>query len=109
MIHPQFGDKSIKQIEETLGVEVMQGTIAGLKTVGTAAVITNNGGICHPKIKEDEREFIKSLLKVDVELGTANYGAPMVGACIVANSKGAVTGNVTTGIELGRIEDALRL
>ena len=100
---------TITQIEDALDVEVMRGTIAGLKTVGSAAVITNRGGICHPKVKDEELEFLNSLFKIDIVLGTANYGTPLVGACIIANSKGAITGNTTTGIELGRIEDGLKL
>jgi translation initiation factor 6 (eIF-6) len=31
----------------------------------------------------------------------------MVGASVVANTKGAIAGSLSTGIELGRIEDAL--
>ena len=109
LVHKNLNPKSIKLLEDALGVEVLQGTIAGLKTVGTAAVVTNKGGLCHPKIKDNELEFLKSLFKVDLVLGTANYGTPLVGACLMANSKGAVTGVTTTGIELGRIEDGLRL
>lgn len=109
LVHKQFSKKSIKEIEDTLGVEVLKGTIAGLRTIGTSAAITNRGGLCHPKIKEDELGFLKSLLKIEISPGTANYGTPMVGACIIANSKGAVTGTTTTGIELGRIEDGFNL
>lgn len=31
----------------------------------------------------------------------------MIGSGLVANSKGAIIGNLTTGIEMGRIEEAL--
>ena len=109
LIHPQFSKKSIAEIEDALDVEVMKGTIAGLRTTGTAAVITNRGGLCHPKVKADELETLKSLFKIEIALGTANYGTPLVGACLIANSRGAVTGNTSTGIELGRIEDGLNL
>lgn len=109
LVHKNFEKESIKLIEDALDVEVMQGTIAGVKTIGTAAIITNNGGLCHPKIKDDENKFLKSLFKVDISPGTANYGTPLVGACLIANSIGAVTGTTTTGIELGRIEDGLNL
>jgi translation initiation factor 6 len=109
LVHKKFSKKSITQIEDTLDVEVMKGTIAGLKTIGTAAVVTNHGGVCHPKVKEDELEFLKSLFKIEIVKGTANYGTPLVGACIIANSNGAVTGTTTTGIELGRIEDGFKL
>jgi translation initiation factor 6 len=109
LVHKQFSKNSLKQIEDTLDVEVLKGTIAGLRTIGTAAAITNQGGLCHPKVKNEELEFLNSFFKVEIIIGTANYGTPLVGACILANSKGAVTGTTTTGIELGRIEDGLKL
>lgn len=105
LVHTKFSKKSIDEIEDALDVEVAKGTIAGVKTVGTAATITNQGGLCHPKVNDDELEFLKSLFKIEVALGTANYGTPLVGACLIANSKGAITGTTSTGIELGRIDD----
>lgn len=44
-----------------------------------------------------------------VSIGTVNHGVPYVGAGMVANGKGAIMGSKTTGIEMGRIEDALDL
>ena len=109
LVHTQFSNKSLKEIEDALDVEVMRGTVAGLKTVGTSAVITNQGGLCHPKVKADELENLKSLFKTDIKTGTANYGTPLIGACLIANSKGVITGTTTTGIEMGRIEDGFNL
>ena len=109
LVHKQITKTSLNQIEDALGVEVMKGTIAGLRTIGAAAVITNHGGLCHPKIKTEELQFLNDLFKIEVETGTANYGTPLVGACIIANSKGAVTGTTSTGIELGRMEDGFKL
>jgi translation initiation factor 6 len=54
-------------------------------------------------------EVLKSALRVPVVITTANYGAAQVGACMVANSHGAVVGSRTTPIELGRIEEGLGL
>lgn len=109
LVHNEFTKSSMKKIEDALDVEVMDGTIAELKTVGASGAITNRGGLCHPKTKDDELEILKSLFKIDIIASTANYGTPFVGACLVANSKGVVTGTTTTGIELGRIEDGFLL
>ncbi len=109
LVHNKFSKKSITEIEDTLDVEVIKGTIVGLKTVGTTAAITNRGGLCHPKVKSDELEFLRAFFKIDLITGTANYGTPLIGACLIANSKGVVTGTTTTGIELGRIEDGFNL
>jgi translation initiation factor 6 len=109
LIHPDLKKDTITIIEDTLDVEVEKGTIFGLKTVGAAAVVTNKGGLFHPKIDEEELKFFEELFKVPFVKGTANYGTPLIGACLIGNTKGAITGNNTTGIELGRIEEGLGL
>ena len=109
MVHPDLGEKQIKMIQETLNVDVLRGTIAGLKTVGAAAVVTNKGLLCHPKTTNEEKKILEKHFEVPVEIGTANYGTPLIGACVIANKHGAVTGFTSTGIELGRIESGLNL
>ena len=99
-----------KDIEDVLNVEVEVGTIAELPTVGSNAVVTNRGCLTHPLVDDDELEFLKGLFKVEyIGKGTANKGTTSVGACIIANSKGAIVGGDTTGPELLMIEDALGL
>jgi translation initiation factor 6 len=83
------------------------GTIAGQNIVGSMAAATNKGMLCHPDSTKAEFEVLHSVLKVKPAIGTLNYGSGMVGACIVANSKGGAVGFRSTPIELGRVEDAL--
>ncbi len=109
IIHPMMSDKTIKDIKGVLDVEVERGTIAGIKTVGMAAVATNKGVLCHPKLEEDEKDRLERVMGVDVNIGTVNHGVPYVGAGLIANKNGAIAGSRTTGIEMGRIEDALDL
>ena len=107
LVHPDLMDKSMENIEKTLGVPVYRGTIGSLKTVGMAAVVTNKGLLCHPKVSDDEKRLLEKVFNVDVMIGTVNHGSPVIGSGLVANSKGAIIGNLTTGIEMGRIEEAL--
>lgn len=107
LVHPDMKSPTLKKIRDVLDVPVERGTIAGLGTVGMAAVLTNKGCLCHPKITEDEKELLSSLFKVPVMIGTVNHGFPMIGSGLVANSHGALIGEMTTGIEMGRIEEAL--
>ncbi|MBX8631767.1 MAG: translation initiation factor IF-6 [Thermoplasmata archaeon] len=109
IINPDMSNKTVRLIEDVLGVEASKGTVAGLKTVGSACVANNKGALCHPEITEAELKHLEEVLKVKVKIGTANYGMPLVGACILANTHGALTGSNTTPIEMGRIEDALNL
>ncbi len=107
VVHPGYNDDAVAFISEALGVPATRGTVAGVRTVGAVAVATNKGVLCHPYAKPAEMEVLKEILRVPVAITTANYGSALVGACMVANSKGAVVGSKTTPIELGRIEEGL--
>lgn len=107
LVNPDLGRSALKQIKEALQVEVVQGMLAGHKTVGSICVATNKGVLCHPSTTKAELEMVRSLFKVPAAIGTLNYGAPLVGASMIANSKGASIGFRSTPIELGRVEDAL--
>ena len=107
--HPDFDDRTVEAISRALKVPVERGTIAGYSTVGSTAVATNKGAICHPHASSFEMEEMERILGVKPQLCTANYGTGQVGACMVANSKGALVGETTTPIELGKVEDGLHL
>ena len=107
MIHVDFNSSVIKLIEDALDVEVVKGTIGGIKTVGSAAVVTNKGMLVHPETGEEEIEYLKGLFGVPVYITTANYGSLYLGGSIVANSHGAVVGEKTSTVEIDRIENGL--
>lgn len=105
MIHTGFNQSSRMKIEDALGVEVIKGTIGGIKTVGSVAVVTQKGMLVTPESSEEEQEFLSNLFKVPVKAGTANFGNMYIGSSIIANSKGILVGKDTTPIEIGRIDD----
>ncbi len=109
LVNPDYKKDTIKHIADTFNVEVMRCNVAGIKTVGSVAVVTNKGLLCHPHTSKNELKRLEQLFGLDAAIGTANYGSSLVGACLVANTKGAIVGSITTPIELGRIEDALGL
>lgn len=106
-VHPELSHEGVHVVKETLDVPVQRGGIADVRTVGTAAVATESGVLCHPKASDAELNELESVLEVPADVGTVNYGAPLVGSGLVANGSGYVVGNETTGPEIGRIEDAL--
>ncbi|ELY97868.1 translation initiation factor IF-6 [Natrialba asiatica] len=106
-VHPDLPREATQIVRETLDVPVERGDLAGVRTVGTAAVATNDGVLCHPKATDEELDVLENVLDVRADVGTINYGAPLVGSGLLANESGYVVGQDTTGPELGRIEDAL--
>lgn len=109
VVDPRLKDEDLKNLSDSLGVEVVPGEIAGLPYVGSLAIATNKGVLVHPMIREEEQKLLKDVLKVPIEVGTVNCGVPYVGSGAVGNSHGALVGFVTTGPELFIIENALDL
>lgn len=107
MTHPDMPVKSLAAITKALDVPVERGSVAGLPTVGSAAFATNRGVICHPLCSAAELAFIKKCLHAPAKIGTVNHGHGLVGAGLAANQNGVACGSRTTGIELGRIDEAL--
>lgn len=107
VVNPDYSDRAVGWISEALGVPAVRGTLAGIRTVGSAAVATNRGVLCHPHARASEIDVVRETLQVPVAITTANYGAAQIGACLVANTKGAIVGSRTTPIEMGRIEEGL--
>jgi translation initiation factor 6 len=106
-VHPELSADAVGVVADALDVPVERGELGGTRTVGTAAVATNDGVLCHPKATEEELEFLDDHLGVHADLGTVNYGAPLVGSGLLANDHGYVVGEDTSGHELGRIEQTL--
>ena len=108
-VHPKATKGTVEMLEDVLGVEVQSRSIAGIDTVGSVGIVTSKGLVCHPRTSEDELKELSELFKVPASPATLNYGTPYLGACAVANSKGAYVGASSTPIEVGRLEDGLRL
>jgi translation initiation factor 6 len=109
LVHPEATRDTVRMIQDVLGVEVLRRSVAGIDTVGSACIATSKGVICHPRTTEDELKDISGFFKVPAAIATLNYGTPYLGACAIANSKGAYIGSRSTPIELGRLEDGLGL
>ena len=101
--------KTKELAENVLGISIASKSLNSMDTLGMIGCVTNKGGLCHPDISIEEQEIMKDVFDVSIMEGTVNFGMPWVGAGIVASSKGAVCGRQSTGVELGRVEEALNL
>jgi translation initiation factor 6 len=106
-VHPDLTREAVQAVGDALEVPVERGTLANVRTVGTAAVATDEGVLCHPKTSDAELDALEDLFGAYADIGTVNYGGALVGSGVLANAGGYVVGQDTTGPELGRIEDAL--
>lgn len=109
LVHPGLGADMVDFVASLFDVDARAGTVAGIPTVGMAAVVTNKGLLLHPRCPKDEVAELSAFFGVEGDIGTVNHGAPYIGAGVVANVRGAVAGGASTGIEIGRIEESLKL
>jgi translation initiation factor 6 len=109
IVHPELSDSALAAIAEALRVPVRRGTLAGLGTVGMAGIATNRGVVVHPKATDREALVVEEVLGVPVHRSTANFGVPIVGACVVANSRGLLMGRPTTAVEVAHLQEGLRV
>jgi len=109
LVHPEFSDDVLEAVGKALGVRAERATLAGLATVGMAGVATNRGAVVHPKATDRELARAEAVLGVPVNRSTANFGVPVVGACVVANSRGIVVGRPTTPVEIVHLQEGLRV
>lgn len=105
----RLGKRAKDKAEEILKVNLVSQSINEMDTLGMIGCITNKGGLCHPDVSDLEKEKMEGVFGIKLMEGTVNFGLPLVGAGIVANSNGAVCGRQSTGVELGRMEEALKL
>ena len=109
LVNPNYSDEMVQFISDALQVEAVRATIAGFDTVGAVCKVTNKGGVCHAEASDEELQLIQDVLKVEATRTSVNHGSRILGAGILANTKGALVGDDTTPIEMGKIEDGLVL
>jgi len=108
LVSPLLPKEAVQAVFDTLDVEVVQSKLGGSNLVGALGVATNRGVLLSPIVADEEVDFVISVLKTHKGgIGTVNKGNIFVRSGIVANSKGALVGFETTGVELMRIQAVL--
>lgn len=96
-------------IQDVLKVEVFRQTIASNALVGSYCVLSNQGGMVHPRTSLEDQEELSSILQVPLVAGTVNRGSDVLGAGMVVNDWSAFCGLDTTATELSVIESIFKL
>jgi len=109
LVHPDIDRETEEIIADVLKVQVFRQTVADNVLVGSYCVITNQGGLVHPKTSIQAQDELSSLLQVPLVAGTVNRGSDVLGAGLVANDWCAFTGYDTTATEVSVIEATFKL
>ncbi|KOX74230.1 Eukaryotic translation initiation factor 6 [Melipona quadrifasciata] len=117
LVHPDLDRASIilryneteEILADTLDVEVFRQTVASNVLVGSYSVLSNQGGLVHPKTSIQDQDELSSLLQVPLAAGTVNRGSDVIAAGMVVNDWVAFCGMDTTSTELSVIESVFKL
>jgi len=109
LVHPDLDRETEEIVADVLGVEVFRQTIAGNSLVGSYSVISNQGGLVHPKTSVEDQDELASLLQIPLVAGTVNRGSDVIGAGLIVNDWTAFCGLDTTATEIQVVESIFKL
>nr|XP_054748174.1 eukaryotic translation initiation factor 6-like [Lytechinus pictus] len=109
LVHPDVDKETEEIVADVLKVEVFKQTVADNPLVGTYSVISNQGGLVHPKTTIQDQNELSSLLQVPLVAGTVNRGSEVLGGGMVVNDWCAFCGLDTTTAELSVIEKVFKI
>merc|ERR1711862_80989 len=109
IVHTDLDRETEEVIADVLQVEVFRATVADNQLVGSYSVLTNQGGLVHPRTPMQDMEELSQLIELPLTAGTINRGSDVVGAGLVANDWSAFCGMDTTATEVGVIENVFKL
>lgn len=107
IVSPVFTKEEVDKIEEFLGVRTIQIKLANSTVPGSAGVLTNKGGIFHMDLSDEEIKKVEKLVGFEIGIGSVNMGNPWISSGVIANSKGFLVGNFSSGYEIARIDESL--
>jgi len=109
LVHPDLDKETEEIIGDVLNVEVYRQTVANNVLVGSYTVLSNQGGLVHPKTTTQDQDELSSLLQVPLVAGTVNRGSDVLAAGCVVNDWCAFVGMSSTSTEISVIESVFRL
>jgi translation initiation factor 6 len=98
-----------KDIEDILSVETVVYEFAESHLPGSVSIANNNGCLVHPLTTDEEIEYVSSILKVETDVSTINRGIPYLSSGAIVNDKSGIFGQDSTGPEMMRLTNILKL
>lgn len=105
IVSPFLDDDAIDTLATTLDVDVQATSMVGSDIIGSLITVTNKGFLIGGNATQSEVDFACDVFGVEGNFGTVGHGISLVGACSIANSKGAIVAKDSTGPESSENEE----
>jgi len=102
LVNPEFEDAAIQELGKIFD-DVVKVKVDGLNNIGSMIVINSKGLFINHLVKDDEFEIIKKVTgfgEDTIMKSTTNNGNSFVSSGLVANDKGMLIGDASTGVEM---------
>lgn len=109
IVHPDVDKETEEIIADTLAVEVFREKVADNELCGSYMLLSNMGGIVHPKTTTAQQDNLSELVQVPLVAGTINRGSEALGAGMVVNDWSAFCGMSSTSTEISVVESVFKL
>lgn len=109
IVHPDVDKETEEIIADTLRVEVFREKVADNELCGSYMVLSNLGGLVHPKTTTAQQDNLSELVQVPLVAGTINRGSEVLGGGMVVNDWSAFCGMSSTSTEISVVESVFKL
>ncbi|MFV2015390.1 MAG: hypothetical protein ACC656_08190 [Candidatus Heimdallarchaeota archaeon] len=107
LISPMIPEKQRLIIENTFDTEIIITQLNNSDLVGSMIVTNSLGAVISPLVENEIQDIYDYLGVEKIEVSTVNKGAHFPSSGIICNSKGALLGKFSTGLETIAITNAL--
>lgn len=105
LLSKEFDSKSVKKINEFLGLECEILNLGNVSAIGSSIAVNKNGFAVNPVASPKDIKKIENIFGVKGNIATINYGDGFIANGLLVNDHGIIVGKKTTGYELIRIND----
>ena len=107
IISADFSTAELKKIEKLMNVKIKKIEIAESNVPGAYGILTNKGAIFGSITSDSSIKELEKYLKFEVGIGTVSTGSSIISSGVIANSKGFLVSDNSSGFEIGRIDESL--
>jgi len=102
---PLISQEMVKDLEKFFKVTIERKPCVDLDLPGSSIFVNDSMFLINPRVDVKEFNYIKKMFKVPGIAITTNYGDVFVGNDAIGNKKGLLVGELTSNVEMTKIDD----